>query len=110
MHIESNFHMVFHEHFKYQYPSLLLVQDCCMHDKGFIEQLKNMYGEEEFMDDELLEILHEYSSIKERQTNFHDIQENPQPLAMSSLTEIDISQISDSSSYLSFLEANYSLQ
>ena len=71
------FHTVFHEHFKYQYPSLLIVQYCCMHDKGFIEQLKNMYGEEDFMDDELLEILHEYSYKKEIQTNFHDIQENP---------------------------------
>ena len=45
-----DFHIVFHQHFKDQYPSLLLVQDCCMHDKGLIEQLKNMYGEEEFMD------------------------------------------------------------
>ena len=53
------FHKVFHEYFKYQYRSLLMVQDCCMHDKGFIEQLKNMYGEEEFLDEELLEILHE---------------------------------------------------
>ena len=26
-----DFHTVFHEHFKDQYPSLLLVQDCCMH-------------------------------------------------------------------------------
>ena len=40
-----DFHTLFHEHFKYQYLSLLLVQDCCMHDKGFIEQLKNMYGD-----------------------------------------------------------------
>ena len=55
----KDFHVVFHEHFKYQYPSLLLVHDCCMHDKGFIKQLKNMYGEEEFKDDEILEILHE---------------------------------------------------
>ena len=60
----TDFHTVFHGHFKDQYPSLLLVQDCCMHDKGFIEQLKNMYGEEDFMDDAILEILHEYSSQK----------------------------------------------
>ena len=62
------------------------------------------------MDDEILEILHEYSFQKERQTNFHDIQENPQSLVMSSLTEIDISQSSDSVGYLSFPEANNSLQ
>ena len=35
-----DFHIVFHEHFKDQYPSLILVQDCCMHDKGFIKKLK----------------------------------------------------------------------
>ena len=46
-----------------------------MHDKGFIENLNNMYGEEEFLDEEILEILHEYSFQKERQTNCHDIQE-----------------------------------
>ena len=50
-------HAVFHEHFKDQYPSLILVQDCCMHVKGFIEDLENMYGSDAFMDEELLEIL-----------------------------------------------------
>ena len=50
------FHLAFHEHFKNQYPSLLLVRDCCTHDRGFIEQQKGMYGEEEFMDEEILEI------------------------------------------------------
>ena len=44
------FHVVFHEHFKVQYPSLLLVQDCCMHVKGSIENLENMYDDDEFMD------------------------------------------------------------
>ena len=53
------FHSVFHEHFKDQYPSLLLVQDCCMHVKGFIEDLENLYGDDEFMDEHILENLHE---------------------------------------------------
>ena len=73
-----DFHILFREHFKDRYPSLLLVQDYCTHDKGFLENLKNMYGEEEFMDDELLEILHEYSFKKEIQTSCHDSQENSQ--------------------------------
>ena len=30
------FHTLFHEHFKDQYPSLLLAQDCYLHVKGFI--------------------------------------------------------------------------
>ena len=53
----SDFHTVFHEHFKDQYPSLLLVQDCCMHVKGFIEDLENMNDDDEFMNEEILEIL-----------------------------------------------------
>ena len=59
-----DFHTVFHEHFKDQYPSLLLIQDCCTHDKGFIENLKEIYDDDPYMDEEILEILHEYSSQK----------------------------------------------
>ena len=98
-----DFHTVFHEHFKYQYPSLLLIQYCCTHDKGFFENLKYIYGDDQYMVEEILEILNEYSFQKERQTNCHDIQENSQQLVMSSLTEIDKSQNSDSSSYIFFL-------
>ena len=48
------FHTVFNERFKYQYPSLLLIQDCCMHDKEFIENLKDIYGDDQYMDAEIL--------------------------------------------------------
>ena len=48
---------------------MLLVQDCCMHVKGFIEDLEKMYGDHEFMDEEILEILHEYSFQKKQNTN-----------------------------------------
>ena len=65
----TNFHTVFHEHFKDQYPSLLLVQNFCMHVNKFIEDLENMYGDDEFMDEEILEILHENSFLKKRNTN-----------------------------------------
>ena len=57
-----DFHTVFHEHYKNQYPSLLLVQDCCMHAKGFIEVLENMYSDDELVDEEILEILYENPS------------------------------------------------
>ena len=57
----EDFHSVFHEHFKDQYPSLLLVPNCCTHDKGFLESLKDIYGVEDLLYEEILEILHEYS-------------------------------------------------
>ena len=52
-----DFHTVFHEHFKHQYPSLLLIQYCCTHDKEFIENLKDIYGDDQYMDEDILEIL-----------------------------------------------------
>ena len=55
----TDFHIVFHEHYKDQYPSLLLVQDCCTHVKGFIGDLENMYSDADLIDEELLEILYE---------------------------------------------------
>ena len=75
----KDFHTVFYEHFKEQYPSLLLVQDCCMHVKGFIENLENLYGNDEFMDEELLEMLQENPlQKKEIQTSYLNIQDNSQ--------------------------------
>ena len=41
-----DFHTLFHEHFKDQYPSLLLIQDCFTHDKGFIDNLKDIYSDD----------------------------------------------------------------
>ena len=61
----KDFHTSFREHFKYQYPSLLLVQDCRTHDKDFIENLKYIYGDDQYMDDDILKILHKYSNKKE---------------------------------------------
>ena len=89
---------------------MLLIQDYCTHDKEFIENLKDIYGDDQYMDEDILEILHEYLDKKEIQTNFHDMQENSQQLVMSSLTEVDISQNSDSTSYLYFPETDDSLQ
>ena len=72
------FHTIFHVHFKRHYPSLLLLQDCCTQDREFLENVKDECRDDEYLDEEVLDILHEYSSKKERQTNFHDIQENLQ--------------------------------
>ena len=60
----KEFHIVFHEHFKDQCPSLLLVEVCCMYVKGFIENLENMYGDDQFMNEELLDILKDNSFKK----------------------------------------------
>ena len=45
------FHTTFHEHFKDQYPSLLLVQYFCTHGKEFIESWKDIYGDDQYMDE-----------------------------------------------------------
>ena len=59
------FRTVFHEHFKDQYPSLLLGENYYMHVKGFIHDLENMYGDDQFMDEELLDIL-KYNSFHKK--------------------------------------------
>ena len=62
-------HTIFHEHFKRHYPSLLLLQDCCSHDREFIKNVKDECGDNQYLDEEVLDILHEYLALKERQTN-----------------------------------------
>jgi len=53
------FHTVFFEHFKESYSSLMLVQNCYDHFENFIQHLENIYGDEEFMDNENIEFFHE---------------------------------------------------
>ena len=60
----KDFHTIFHEHFERNYPSLLLLQDCCTHNREFIENVKDEYGDDQFLDEEVLEILHEYLAQK----------------------------------------------
>ena len=52
-----DFHTMFYEHFKENYPSILLVKNCCTHVESSIKHLKNMYGDQELMDEEILEVL-----------------------------------------------------
>ena len=107
----EDLHKIFHEHFKDQYPSLLLVEDCCMHVKGFIGDLENMYIDDELVDEENLEILYDNPfQRKEIQTSFLHIQENSQWLIISSSTERYMSQNSDSTNYISFPEVDDNLQ
>ena len=89
----------------------MLVQYCCRHVKVFIEDLEKMYGDDEFMDEDILEILHDNSfQGKEIQIDCIDIQENLQQLLMSSLAEIDINQNSDLTSHTSFFEIDENFQ
>ena len=67
---------------------MLLVQDCCMHVKGFIGDLENMYSDDDLMDEEILEILYENPfQKKETQISCLHIQEKSQQLIVSSSTE-----------------------
>ena len=89
---------------------MLLLQNCCTHDREFIENVKVECGDDQYLDEEVLEILHEYSAQKERQSNFHDIQENSHKSVLSSLAEVDIDQSSVSTSYISLPETDDDLQ
>ena len=55
----ADFHVAFYEMYEECHPSLLLVKDCCKHCVSFIEYLENCYEDDEFMDEEILEALHD---------------------------------------------------
>jgi len=55
----KDFHAMFIERYKESYPSLNLVQDCCKHAYGFIESLEKYYEDDNFMDEEIMEVLYE---------------------------------------------------
>ena len=44
--------------YKECHPSLLLFKDCCKHYVSLIQYLEDCYGDDEFMDEEILEALH----------------------------------------------------
>ena len=76
----------------------------------FIENVEDEGGDDQYLDEEVLEILHEYSGQKERQSNFHDIQENSQLSVLSSLAEVDIDQSFVSTIYIFLPETDDDLQ
>ena len=53
------FHSVFFEKYRKTYPFFLLIEDFCDHFENFIQEIENAYGDEEFMDDALLDALNE---------------------------------------------------
>ena len=55
----SDFHVAFYEMYEECHPSLLLFKDYCKHSVSFIEYLENCYEDDEFMDEEILEALHD---------------------------------------------------
>ena len=57
----ANFHDIFYEMYKEFHPSLLLVKDLCKHYMSFIQYLEDFYDDVEFMDEEILEALHNHT-------------------------------------------------
>jgi len=50
------------KHFGESNPSPLVFEDCCEFCEHFIKYLKNVFGDEECMNDEIIEALYEYST------------------------------------------------
>ena len=67
----ANFHDEFYEMYKECHPSLLLVKYCCKHSVSFIQYLEDCYDDDEFMDEEILEPLHNntFQHLEERITS-----------------------------------------
>jgi len=55
----KDFHLVFFEKYKESHPSLSFIENCCDDFHDCIQNMENYYGDEEFMDDEILETLYE---------------------------------------------------
>jgi len=64
--------------YKECHRSLLLVKDCCKHFVSFSEYLEDCYDDEEFMDEEILEDLHNntFDNQEERITSHKMQHEN----------------------------------
>jgi hypothetical protein len=89
----NDFHTLFFEHFKESYSSLLLVKNCCEHFEGYIQNIKYVYGNDMFMDDEIIEDIHDNHFHHQKgllEDSFHDSQDNFQQNVASSLDENQI--------------------
>jgi hypothetical protein len=56
------FHMTFFKHYGESNSSSLVFEDCCEFCEHFIKYLEFFFGDEECMNDEIIEALYEYSS------------------------------------------------
>jgi hypothetical protein len=90
----KDFHSIFFEKYRQAYPSLLLIEDCCDHFENFIQELESVYGDEEFMDDELLEDFNEnlfqhHERIMDSTLDDSEIEHNPNDDSYLTSSEID---------------------
>ena len=61
----KDFHSIFFQHYQSSNSSLSMIDSCCEISDNFIEFLENLYGDEECLDDEIIESLHDFSSQQE---------------------------------------------
>lgn len=85
----NNFHIVFFEKYKEYYPSLLLVQNCCDHFESFIKYVVGYYEDDQFMDDEIIEAIHErpFNHEEVEEIGYYDTQGNFQQVVISPMIE-----------------------
>lgn len=55
----KDFHLEIFEKYRESHPYFSMVEDCCEHFEVFIQNLENYYGDEDFMDLEILEALYQ---------------------------------------------------
>jgi hypothetical protein len=58
----KDFHITFFKNYGESNPSFLVFEDCYEFCEHFIKYLENCFGDEECMNDEIIEALYEYSS------------------------------------------------
>jgi hypothetical protein len=58
----KDFQITLFKHYGESNPSFLVFEDCCEFCEHFIKYLENGFGNKEFMNDEIIEALYEYSS------------------------------------------------
>ena len=60
-----DFHSVFFQHYQRCNFSFSVMDRCCEISKNFIKFIENLYGDEECMEEEILEALYDFSSQQE---------------------------------------------
>ena len=70
------FHSIFYEKYKESHPSLSLVNNCCDQFGVFIQNLEDSYDDNEFMDEEILEALHDNIFNHQKEQVFSLMEEN----------------------------------
>jgi hypothetical protein len=71
----KDFHTIFFANYRESYPLLLLVENCCEHFESFIQHLEDVYGDDVFMNDEIIEAMHENPFHHKKgmlEDSFHD--------------------------------------